>query len=249
MKTLCIIPARYASSRLPGKPLAEIAGKPMIQWVYEQAKKADKIDQVIVATDHIEIFKAVENFKGLAIMTDPGLPSGTDRVYTAIKNLEADVVINLQGDEPFIPEKLLNDLVDVFNDPTVEIATAVKRIREESELNDPNAVKVIRDKNGYAIYFSRAVIPFMRDLQNGQNWLNFNIFYKHIGIYAYRKLCLEKLTRLDQSNLEKCERLEQLRFLENGFKIFTLVTDYDSISVDTKEDLDKVNVLVNRMRF
>lgn len=244
MKTICVIPARYASSRLPGKPLANIAGKPMIQWVYEQAAKADNIDNVIVATDNESIIEAVENFNGDAVMTDPQLPSGTDRVYAAIKTENADVIINLQGDEPFVSEKLLNELVKVFDDPDVQIATPIKKIDDEQELRNPNVVKVVRDTSGYALYFSRATIPFIRDTD--KDWISNHSFYKHVGIYAYRKSCLEKLTQLHQSSLEQSERLEQLRFLENGFKIYTIVTDYNSISVDTEDDLKKVNALVAR---
>ncbi|MCB0281168.1 MAG: 3-deoxy-manno-octulosonate cytidylyltransferase [Calditrichae bacterium] len=246
MKTICVIPARYASSRLPGKPLAEIAGKPMIQWVYEQASKANNIDEVIVATDHTAIKKAVENFNGMAVMTAPELPSGTDRVYAAIKEKSADIVINLQGDEPFISEKILENLVNVFENPEVEIATAVKKIEKEADISNPNVVKVTRASNGFALYFSRSAIPFIRD--NRTPGENLSVFYKHIGIYAYRKSCLEKLTELGESNLERSEKLEQLRFLENNYRIFTILTDYESISVDTPDDLKKANSIASQLQ-
>jgi 3-deoxy-manno-octulosonate cytidylyltransferase (CMP-KDO synthetase) len=244
MKAICVIPARYASQRLPGKPLAIIGHKPMIQWVYEQAAKAKNIDKVIVATDSEKVIKVVEGFSGFACMTDPNLPSGTDRVYAAIENEQAEIIINLQGDEPFVSPDLLDDLVRIFSNKKIEIATPIKQIENENELHNPNVVGVVRDIHGYALYFSRATIPWVRDKQDIKKWLHTHIFYKHIGIYAYRKKCLKKLTLLKQSSLEKSEKLEQLRFLENGYKIYTLVTEYNSIGVDTPEDLHHVNELL-----
>ena len=246
MKTICVIPSRYASSRLPGKPLALIAGKPMVQWVYEQAKKATKIDQVIVATDHKEIRSCVESFSGEVRMTDPDLPSGTDRVFAAIEKEEADVIINLQGDEPFVSPQLLDDLVDTFHDGTINISTPICKIEELRELHSPDIVGVVRDLNGFALYFSRSTIPFIREEKEAVGWLSRHTFYKHIGIYAYRKSCLRELVRLKVSSLEKSEKLEQLRFLENGYKIFTVVTDYNSVGVDTIDDLKRVNELAQR---
>ncbi len=245
MKTICVIPARFASSRLPGKPLALIGDKPMIQWVYEKASQVESINKVLVATDHTDVLNAVKGFDGKAVLTAPDLPSGTDRVHAAIKNEDVDVVVNLQGDEPFVSPALLADLVSVFKDQQIEIATPICRIDKESELNSPHVVKVVRDLKGFALYFSRSQIPFFRDVKNKGNILNEHIFYKHIGIYAYRKKCLEKLTKLKESSLEQIERLEQLRFIENGYKIFTIVTDYNSVSVDTSEDLQKVNEMLN----
>ena len=245
MKTVCVIPARYESSRFPGKPLALIGNKPMVQWGYENALKVDDIDKVIVATDHEEIYKVVENFGGSAVMTSTDLPSGTDRVYEAVKNEEFDVIINLQGDEPFVAPKLLADLVNVFKNDEIEIVTPICRVDDESELINPNVVGVVKDLNGFALYFSRSQVPFFRDNEEAAEVMKKHIFYKHIGIYGYRKKCLEKLTKLKESSLEKSEKLEQLRFLENGYKIFTIVTDYNSVSVDTKEDLKKVNKMVS----
>ena len=217
----------------------------MVQWVYEQAKKAREIDRVIVATDHEEIKSCVESFSGEVRMTDPDLPSGTDRVFAAIEKEDADIIINLQGDEPFISPQLLDDLVSTFHNDLIDISTPVCKIKELQELHNPNVVGVVRDMQGFALYFSRSTIPFIRE-EEKKNWLRKHTFYKHIGIYAYRKACLRELVQLEESSLEKSEKLEQLRFLENGYKIFTLVTNYNSISVDTAGDLRKVNELVNK---
>lgn len=216
----------------------------MIQWVYENASRVESIDRVLVATDHEAIFNIVKKFGGEVVMTSIDLLSGTDRVFAAIKNEEWDVIINLQGDEPFIAPSLLADLIAVFKNDTIEIATPICKVKNESELTNPNVVGVVKDVKGFALYFSRSQIPFFRDFNNSGSVLNNHTFYKHIGVYAYRKKCLEKLTKLSESSLEKSEKLEQLRFLENGFKIFTIVTDYNSIGVDTKEDLEKVNKLL-----
>lgn len=243
MKTVCVIPARYASNRFPGKPLVKIAGRYMIERVYNQARLTKNIDRVIVATDDERIFKVVEDFKGEVIMTNPLLPSGTDRVCEAVKDINADVVINLQGDEPFVAPELLEELVNVFVDEHIQIATPVCRIENDIEIGDPNVVKVVKDMKGFALYFSRSPIPYIRDLSMKPLSENYMV-YKHIGIYAYRKDCLEKLTKLNESSLEKSEKLEQLRFLENGYNIYTLTTDYNSISVDTPEDLEKINKML-----
>lgn len=245
MKVICAIPARYASSRLPGKPLAMIGNKPMIQWVYETAAKVEKIDKVVVATDHKEIYACVQNFNGHAVMTAENLSSGTDRVYEAVKNEQFDLVINLQGDEPFVPAELLTDLISVFDNEEIVMATPIRKIEDKNEMDDPNVVKVVRDINGFALYFSRSSIPYSRGKQ-GKNVLDSQIYFKHIGIYVYRKKCLSQITQLEQSALEKEEQLEQLRFLENGYKLFTVKTDYDSISVDTADDLEKVNKILQK---
>ncbi len=218
----------------------------MVQLVYEQAKKAEKINQVIVATDHEKIKTCVESFSGEVRMTDPELPSGTDRVYAAIENEEADIIINLQGDEPFVSPQLLDDLVGCLQDQSINIATPVYKIDESHELHNPNVVNVVRDVNGFALYFSRSTIPFIREEKETGKWLSKSRFYKHIGIYAYRKSCLGELVQLKESSLEQGERLEQLRFLENGYNIFTLITDYNSIGVDTAEDLNRVNEIAKK---
>jgi len=218
----------------------------MVQRVYEQAKKALKIDRVIVATDHVEIEKCVRSFSGDVQMTDPDLPSGTDRVFAAIENKEADIVINLQGDEPFVSPQLLDDLVATFQDESIKISTPICKIEDVADLHNPNVVGVVRDQNGFALYFSRSTIPFIREEEDFARWLPMHTFFKHIGIYAYRKSTLKELVQLKESSLEKSEKLEQLRFLENGYNIFTLITDYNSIGVDTYEDLKKVNELISR---
>ncbi|HES59626.1 MAG: 3-deoxy-manno-octulosonate cytidylyltransferase [Calditrichaceae bacterium] len=243
MTSVCVIPARFASSRLPGKPLALIAAKPMIQWVYEQAVKAKKIDRVIVATDHEKIKETVESFGGEVVMTCTDLASGTDRVAAAIQNIDADIVINLQGDEPFVEPELLNQLVLVFTDPEIDMATPIRKIKSNKEVNNPNVVKVVKDKNNYAIFFSRMAIPFLRNYKKAE-WSDHFAYHKHIGIYAYRTNFLHRLTTLPVSPLEEAEKLEQLRVLENGYKIYTIETEYDSISVDTMEDLEKVNKMI-----
>ena len=248
MTSVCVIPARFASSRLPGKPLAKIGNKPMIQWVYEQAVKADKIDRVIVATDHADIEKEVESFGGEVVMTDPELASGTDRVAAAVQKIDTDIVINLQGDEPFVEPELLNKLVSAFSDSEIYMATPIRKIESLEDLNDPNLVRVVKDVNNYALYFTRNVIPYLRD-HNKKEWINKFKYFKHVGIYAYRLTFLNILTTLSVSELEKAERLEQLRVLENGYRIYTIETDYDSMSVDTPEDLIKVNQLLENKKI
>jgi 3-deoxy-manno-octulosonate cytidylyltransferase (CMP-KDO synthetase) len=245
MKAVCIIPARYASSRLPGKPLARIGNKPMIQWVYEKATAARKVDSVIIATDDERILQAVTKFGGQAKMTDPALPSGTDRVAVVAAQTNAEVIINLQGDEPLVDPALIDALVDVFSNPEINMATPVRQITDPAELEDPNLVRVVRDKYGYALYFTRSIIPYMRDVKDHHEWQDNHRFFKHIGIYAYRASFLQLITRLPESALEKAERLEQLRALENGYRIFTIETDYTSLSVDTVEDLKKINDLIS----
>ena len=248
MTSVCVIPARFASSRLPGKPLAKIGNKPMIQWVYEQAVKADKIDRVIVATDHADIEKEVESFGGEVVMTDPELASGTDRVAAAVQKIDTDIVINLQGDEPFVEPELLNKLVSAFSDSEIYMATPIRKIESLEDLNDPNLVRVVKDVNNYALYFTRNVIPYLRD-HNKKEWINKFKYFKHVGIYAYRLTFLNILTTLSVSELEKAERLEQLRVLENGYRIYTIETEYDSMSVDTPEDLIKVNQLLENKKI
>ncbi len=250
MKTLCVIPARFGSSRFPGKPLALIGSKPMIQWVYENALQAESIDQVLVATDDERIVRTVESFGGRALLTPSELPSGTDRVAFIARNEEAEIIINLQGDEPFIRAQLLNDLVAVFRKRAdVQLATPVARITSYAQLKDPNLVRVVRDQEGWAMYFTRSIIPFLRDVSDEREWPTRFPFYKHIGIYAYRKSFLLEFTRWAPSPLEQAERLEQLRVLEHGKRIFTLETDYESLSVDTPDDLRKVNEILNEKRL
>lgn len=237
MKFIAIIPARFQSTRFPGKPLALIQGKPMIQWVVEQAQK--ELEQVYVATDHEEIAQVVEAFGGKVVMTSPDHPSGTDRCAEAARILEEtvdfEVVINVQGDEPFIRPEQIRLLKDCFT-PGVQIATLVKPADDPAELENPNKPKVVVDKAHMALYFSRSVIPYFRGKEK-KEWISFHPFLTHIGMYGYRKEALQEITRLPVGELEKAESLEQLRWLENGYRIKTAVTQTTSYGIDTPEDL------------
>ncbi|MCM1342638.1 MAG: 3-deoxy-manno-octulosonate cytidylyltransferase [Lachnospiraceae bacterium] len=238
-KIIAIIPARYSSSRFPGKPLANICGKPMIQWVYERVTSVNEIDAVYVATDDARIFKIVEDFSGRAVMTGE-CSCGTERVYQACKDIEADIVLNVQGDEPLISPEMIRILVGAFNDSTVQMATLKKKIANAEELNNPNVVKVITDMCEDAIYFSRFAIPYDRDKKGEINR------YKHIGIYGYKKSFLEKYIALPRTDLEKAENLEQLRAIESGYKIRVKETIYQSIGVDQPSDIALVEEQMKR---
>jgi len=240
MKIICVIPARYASTRFPGKPLADIDGHPMISWVYHRAKTVAEFHDVIVATDDKRIYDYVKSFNGHVIMTPNDLKSGTDRVAFVTKDLKVDVVVNLQGDEPLIAPQILSQVCKVFRDEKVYMATPVKKVNNAIEFDNKNAAWVVKDNNGDALYFSRAVIPPIHKNEKKSDWLNHSSFYKHIGIYAYRKDFLLKLTKLPRIGLEKAEDLEQLRVLENGYKIRCVETDYQAINVDVPGDIDKV---------
>jgi len=240
MKVLGIIPARYASSRFPGKPLVDIRGKSMIQRVYEQAIKSG-LNRVIVATDDERIKSAVESFHGNVIITSADHSSGTDRCKEVVEKLHAenqkfDIIVNIQGDEPYINPEQIKQVISCFSARDVEIATLAKRITSSGELFNNNINKVIFDKLNNAIYFSRFAIPFQQN-EPTENWLEKADYYKHIGIYAYRSATLSKITDLERSKLEIAESLEQLRWIENGYKIRVMETEYESISVDTPNDL------------
>ena len=243
MKVLCVIPARYASTRLPGKPLSMIAGKPMIQHVYERACQAQLPDEVVVATDNELVEKAVLDFGGKAVMTSPDHPSGTDRLAeVALMYPDVDVIVNVQGDEPMIPPEVIDRLAEVFNsDADLNMAT-MKVVMDEEDYENPAAVKVVTDQQGYALYFSRSLMPYPRNKPEG-----FKVF-KHVGIYAYRRNFLLKYAALAPTPLEKAESLEQLRALENGYKIKVLESDFQGIGVDTPEDLAAVNALFEKMK-
>jgi 3-deoxy-manno-octulosonate cytidylyltransferase (CMP-KDO synthetase) len=242
-----IIPARYASSRFPGKPLVLIGGKPMIQRVYEQARKS--LENVWVATDDKKIFDAVLQFGGKAIMTSPDHPSGTDRCAEAVNTIsretgkEIDIVINIQGDEPFIRPEQITLLTGCFKDDSVEIATLVRKVEPGEDVFNPNQPKVIINLKGDAIYFSRAPIPYVRDCEKS-DWSRNHVFFKHPGLYAYRSEILKKITLLPRSPLEITESLEQNRWIENGYKIRTAITDWESIGIDTPDDLEKAKLLL-----
>ena len=237
MKIICVIPSRYNSTRFPGKPLANICGSPMVEWVYRRAVQSDLFEKVIVATDDTRILQVVSDFGGEAELTPTDLPSGTDRVAFIARKTDAYIYVNLQGDEPLISPDLLGMVCTPYSDPEVVMTTAIKRIASLQELTDPNLVRVVIDKRGDALYFTRAAIPYYRDEPDHQKWINQHAYFKHIGIYTYRRDFLLLLSGLPQGNLEGVEKLEQLRVLENGYRIRTVITEYDSISVDTPEDL------------
>lgn len=238
MKILIVIPARYASTRFPAKPLVDIGGKSMIQRVYEQAKKTPGISAVVVATDHQKISEHVTSFGGAVCMTKESHVSGTDRCYEALtlQKDKFDYVINIQGDEPFIQPEQITLLANLL-DGSTEIATLVKSIENPEQLFNPNVVKAVISQKGEALYFSRSTIPHIRNTPN-EVWMQKHTFYKHIGMYAYRTDILQQLTILPVSTLEKAESLEQLRWLENGFKIKVAETKQETIGIDTPEDLD-----------
>ncbi len=238
MSILGIIPARYASTRFPAKPLADMAGKSMIRRVYEQARKSKSLSKVVVATDHEDIYNHVMDFGGDVCMTSTHHASGTDRCYEVLakERPSFDYVINIQGDEPFIaPEQI--DLLASLLDGNTELATLIKKIDSAEPLFNPNLVKAVVNKNAEALYFSRSPIPYLRNIDHVE-WVTHHHYYKHIGMYAYRKDVLEKITRLEISTLEKAESLEQLRWLENGYKIKVKETSIETIGIDTPEDLE-----------
>jgi len=241
MKILGVIPARYASTRFPGKPLVEIDGKSMIRRVYEQALKAKSLAQVVVATDDERIAEAVREFGGAYVLTADTHQSGTDRCAEVAAVLpEFHAVINIQGDEPFIDPLQIDLLASCFEDQDVQLATLIKEIDTEAELFNPNIPKVLINTAGEAIYFSRQTIPYLRNIP-AENWLGAHQFYKHIGIYGYTRNALMEITRLTPSVLELAESLEQLRWLEHNYKIRTRITDIETISIDTPEDLERIN--------
>ncbi|AOM78964.1 3-deoxy-manno-octulosonate cytidylyltransferase [Pedobacter steynii] len=240
MKVLGVIPARYASTRFPGKPLVDIQGKSMIRRVYEQAVKASGIDQVVVATDDERIAAEVKKFGGEFIMTGTSHQSGTDRCAEVVGQVSGfDVVINIQGDEPFIDPAQIDLLISCFEDREVQLATLIKEIHTAEELFNHNIPKVILNNKKEAVYFSRQTIPYLRNAEK-ENWLKTHQFYKHIGIYGYTVSALLEITQLPPSALEIAESLEQLRWVENGYAIQTRVTAIETISIDTPEDLNKI---------
>lgn len=249
MNFLGIIPARYASTRFPGKPLVDIQGKPMIQRVFESVAKV--LDHVIVATDDSRIYRAVEKFGGRAVMTSDQHKSGTDRCVEALVKFEdkfafqPDVVLNIQGDEPFIHIEHIQKLCDCFSDSTCQIATLVKRIISSEELINPNYPKVVLNNRKEAIFFSRSVIPYFRNVDS-RDWYKKHSYYKHIGIYGYRAEVLREISRLPQSSLEIAESLEQLRWIENGYSITVDITNIETPSVDTPEDLERILANLNQ---
>jgi 3-deoxy-manno-octulosonate cytidylyltransferase (CMP-KDO synthetase) len=236
-----IIPARYASTRFPGKSLIDIQGKTMIQRVYEEAAKSKLLNKLIVATDDKRILDHVHAFGGEAVMTADNHPSGTDRCYDALQQLGDgyQYVINIQGDEPFIDPAQIDELAGILHDGSVELATQMIPVSNYEELFDKGEVKIVLNDKMEALYFSRMVIPFVKGVDEGE-WHKHHTYYRHVGMYAYRRDVLEKITRLPVSSLEKAESLEQLRWLENGFRIKCVTTHFESHCIDTPEDVEKV---------
>ena len=241
MKILGIIPARYGSTRFPGKPLIDINGKSMIQRVFEQAKSCASLNDVIIATDDQRIFDHAKTFNGNVVMTSDKHESGTDRCAEVVGILSAsfDVVINIQGDEPYIDPIQIAQLCECFNDDKTDIATLIKKIDNDLDLFNENKVKVVKSPTDFAIYFSRNAIPYLKG-ETKENWLAKHSYYKHIGIYGYRTEVLKNITETSVSLLEKAEGLEQLRWLENGFHIKVAETELEAIAIDSPEDLQKI---------
>lgn len=242
MRIVVIIPARYGSTRFPGKPLARIAGKPMVEHVCEQADSCKEVSDVVVATDDDRILDCVQAFGGKAVMTASGHSSGTDRIAEAAEILhlkDEDIVVNVQGDQPLLPPLILDEMIAPFEeDEGLPMTTLMYRIRDPEEVDNPNHVKVVTDTQGFALYFSRHPIPFYRD--PGSN----PVHYKHLGLYAYRTAFLKTFTRLPEGRLEAAEKLEQLRVLEHGYRIRVVETDFDSPEVDTPEDVKRVETII-----
>ena len=246
MKFIGVIPARYASTRFPGKPLAMLGGKSVIQRVYEQVSSV--LDSAYVATDDERIRQAVEAFGGKAVMTSPNHKSGTDRIEEAVRKIGGsfDVVINIQGDEPFIQRSQLEEIIRCFDDAETQIATLGKpfdKAQGFAAVENPNSPKIVIDNRGYALYFSRSVIPFIRGKETAE-WMDHYPFLKHLGIYAYRTEVLHEITRLPQSSLELAESLEQLRWLQNGYRIKVGLTDVETVGIDTPEDLERAEAFL-----
>ena len=243
MKFIGLIPARYASTRFPGKPLALLNGKPVIQHVYEQAAKV--LDAVYVATDDERIYNKVLAFGGKAVMTSTEHHSGTDRIEEALEKVggDFDVVVNIQGDEPFIAQSQIETLCQCFMDKATQIATLGKPFECIEAAENPNSPKIVVDNRGYALYFSRSIIPFVRGTER-QDWLSKYPFLKHLGIYAYRTNVLKEITKLPQSSLELAESLEQLRWLQNGYRIKVGLTDVETVGIDTPDDLQRAEEFI-----
>lgn len=239
-----VIPARWASTRLAGKVLADINGLPMIQHVWQRAKKSRLLDEVFIACDHDEVFDKAQEFGAKVIMTSPDHASGTDRIAAACRHSPAKIVVNIQGDEPLMRAEVIDSVVQaLLDDGGAVVATPAKKMVNPDDVNNPNVVKVAMDANGYALYFSRAPIPFNRDKKDFDDLA----YYKHFGLYAYRRDFLAKFKDLPGSPLEQTERLEQLRVLQAGYKIKVVVTEHDSIGVDTPEDLAQVVAILNNV--
>lgn len=247
MRAIGVIPARWGATRFEGKIIANLLGKPVIQHVWENAKKAKTLDDLVVACDDERIMKAVESFGGKAVYTSPNQPSGTDRLAEVVNPLNVDIAVNIQGDEPLMKSIMIDNLVlSLEEDKAAQMATMMKRIEDDSELTNSNVVKVVTDKNGYAVYFSRYAIPYNRTSETDPR--KRPVYYKHIGIYAFTKDFLFQFRNLPHSALENAEKLEQLRALENGYKIKVVETKFDTIGIDRPEDIKRAEDALLRER-
>jgi len=245
MKAIGVIPARYASTRLKAKVLVDLLGKPLIQHVWERARQAKRLDELLIAADDERVKTVCEGFGAKVVMTSPDCASGSDRIFEAVKDLNAAYILNIQGDEPLIDPGIIDNLVTtLWKEKQAPVATVMKRIDKEEDLANPNVVKVVVDKKGYALYFSRSIMPFNRETAA----FNTLIYYKHLGIYGYQKSFLMSFKKLPKSMLEETEKLEQLRVLEAGYKIKMIETDKETLSVDTAEDLEKVKSILRKSK-
>ncbi|MGA7721055.1 MAG: 3-deoxy-manno-octulosonate cytidylyltransferase [Ignavibacteriaceae bacterium] len=243
-----IIPARFASTRLLGKPLANICGKPMIQHTYESAKRSKLLNEVIIAVDDEKVAQIINSFGAKVIMTSKDISTGSDRIASVAKNLpDAKIIVNIQGDEPFIKGEMIDQAIEpLLFDKSVNVSTLAKRIDNTQDLKSSSVVKVVFDYNNFAMYFSRSPIPYVRDARTNFDRIQRAEIYKHIGLYVYRRESLLKFTELQPTDLEQAEKLEQLRMLENGFKVKVVVTEFESLSIDTQEDLERARVYYTR---
>lgn len=244
-KAVAIIPARYASERLPGKPLAEIHGKPMVQHVYERVSRASLVTRVVVATDDERIAAAVRAFGGEAVMTPVDCKSGSDRIALVAESMhDIDIVVNVQGDEPLIHPSMIDDTIrPLHEEPALRVCTVVREISDAAEVQNPNVVKVVLDLDGFCLYFSRSPVPHVRGIRQ-EAWLAHQKFFKHFGLYVFRRSFLLRYAAMPPTPLEQSEKLEQLRILEHGYRMRAVITEYDSMPVDTREDLERVRTLV-----
>ncbi len=246
MRAIGVIPARYESSRFPGKVLADLFGRPLIQYVYEEALKATSLEDLLVACDDERVLKAVQDFGGRAVMTSKEHKSGTDRITEVVNPIDSQIVVNIQADEPLIRFSMIDELVNCLSqDPDIPMATLIHKIDQIQDLEDPNVVKVVKDKNNFALYFSRSPIPHLRSSLAASQSLS---FYKHLGLYAYTKDFLFTFTNLPMGELEESEKLEQLRALEHGYRVKVIETGFNVIGVDTPEDLEKVKARMSEKR-
>ncbi len=245
LRIVAVIPARYAATRFPGKVLAPILGKPMLQWVFEQTKKSAYLDDVWIATDHPKVQAVAESFGARVILTSPAARSGTDRIAEAVKTEPVDIVVNVQGDEPMIDPGAIDAAIEpLFTDEGLQVSTLARPAQSLKEMQDVNTARVIFDQNHFAIYFTRGIVPYNRDETDWSLWLNQFKYFQHVGLYVYRKEFLLKFAGWEESELEKIEKLEQLRILEHGYKIRVVETNYVPICVDVPEDISRVETVL-----